>query len=1167
MAFVSSPSLNSTNEVPTDFGVSTQVSIANLSDATVYDFLANQPNGSQLVHEDLEQTHKDDLEETDLKWQLALLSMRAKRFFQKTGKKITINGSDTTSYDKAKVEYFNCYKMGHFARECKVPRNQENRIRNQETITMTMNVEDISSKAMVTQRDIKIKDSKIVVLKRKLERISNEKDVLETKIEKFENASQSLVKLIRSQVTDYSKRGLGYVSYNAIPPPHTRSYGVKPIEVVTQKSSVKIFAPIKENNGAPLIEDWESDEEDEVESPPEKEQKTVEPSVDKVEADTPKQNDKPARRLLKYAEMYRTQRPRVPKAMLARTGLKSVNYVRPVNSKRNFQRKAAYNNRNFFKNVNTAKGKVNTARPNLAVLNVVRTNKGKDIEDQGYFDSGCSRHMTGNISYLTNFKEFDRGTNEVDTANIQVSVVSTPVSTVSTQYNTANLSDATVSPRNQESRPRNQDSSRKTMNVEDTSSKAMVATDGACFDWTYMADDEAPTNLAFMAFSDSEYKDVTTLFTAIETRFDGIEATKKTQKTLLKQLYKNFSATSIESLDLIFNRLQKIVSQLAILGVLFSLKDLNLKFLRSLPSEWNTHVVVWRNKSDLDTMSLDDLYNNFKIVKQEVRGTTSTNTSSQNMAFVSSLSLNSTNEVPTDFGVSTASTQKTGKKITINGSDTTGYDKAKVEYFNCYKMGHFARECKVPRNQENRIRNQETITRTMNVEDTSSKAMVVIDEADFDWSYMADDEAPTNMAFMALSDSKPIEVVTQNSSVKISAPIKENNGAPLIEDWESDEEDEVESPLEKEQKTVEPSVDKVEADTSKQNDKPARRLLKYAEMYRTQRPRGNQRNWNNLKSHQLGNISYLTDFKEFDGGYVAFGGGSKGGKITGKGTIKTGQSSMETGPSQDYILMPLWNNGSLFNSSLKDSDGDNQDNNGPSTKSEIDNQKSPNGKNNTKDINTVEPSINTASSNINTASPIVNTVRLSDDFFGVDNDIKSFDGVELDISNISITYLVPTTLNTRINKDHSLDNVIGDIQSGVQTRRMIVTTNEQGFINAIYEEKTHVDLHTCLFACFLSQKEPKMITNALKDPTWVEAMQEELLQFHLQKMDVKSAFLYQRIEEEVYVCKPLGFEDPDYPDKVYKVEKALYGLHQAPRACYEPWPRDGEASRSLEMLP
>ncbi|GKE91836.1 putative ribonuclease H-like domain-containing protein, partial [Tanacetum coccineum] len=114
---------------------------------------------------------------------------------------------------------------------------------------------------------------------------------------------------------------------------------------------------------------------------------------------------------------------------------------------------------------------------------------------------------------------------------------------------------------------------------------------------------------------------------------------------------------------------------------------------------------------------------------------------------------------------------------------------------------------------------------------------------------------------------------------------------------------------------------------------------------------------------------------------------------------------------------------------------------------------------------------------------------------------------------------------------------------------------------------------------------------ALADPSWVEAMQEELLQFKLQKvwtlvdylmargqsepnrsletrkmreelsletrkdwlhkMDVKSAFLYGTIEVEVYVCQPPGFEDSYFPDKVYKVEKALYGLHQAPKAWYE----------------
>ncbi|GJS03358.1 hypothetical protein Tco_0319866 [Tanacetum coccineum] len=97
----------------------------------------------------------------------------------------------------------------------------------------------------------------------------------------------------------------------------------------------------------------------------------------------------------------------------------------------------------------------------------------------------------------------------------------------------------------------------------------------------------------------------------------------------------------------------KIVSQLAILGENISQEDLNLKFLRSQPSEWNTYVVVWRNKPDLDIMSFDDLNNDFKIVEQQVKGTASS--SSQNIAFVSSSS--STNEVNTAYGVSTVNTQ------------------------------------------------------------------------------------------------------------------------------------------------------------------------------------------------------------------------------------------------------------------------------------------------------------------------------------------------------------------------------------------------------------------------------------------------------------------------------------------------------------------------------
>ncbi|GJR74896.1 hypothetical protein Tco_0087261 [Tanacetum coccineum] len=139
----------------------------------------------------------------------------------------------------------------------------------------------------------------------------------------------------------------------------------------------------------------------------------------------------------------------------------------------------------------------------------------------------------------------------------------------------------------------------------------------------------------------NQYKNAKTLFAAIQTRLCGNEATKKTQKTLLKQMYENFSAPSIESFDSIFNRLQKI---------------------------WNIHIVVWRNKPNLDTMSFDDLYNNFKIVEQEVKRTASSRSSSQNVAFV--LSTSSTNEVNTAHGVSTANSQVSPASTQVSTTST-----------------------------------------------------------------------------------------------------------------------------------------------------------------------------------------------------------------------------------------------------------------------------------------------------------------------------------------------------------------------------------------------------------------------------------------------------------------------------------------------------------------
>ncbi|GKA65474.1 ribonuclease H-like domain-containing protein [Tanacetum coccineum] len=139
MAFVSSSNNNtsSTNEaVNTAHGVSTtstqvnaanSTNIDNLSDAVICSFFASQPNSPQLVHEDLQQIHPDDMEEMDLRWQMAMLTMRARRFLKNIGKKLTVNGNETIGFDKSKVECYNCHKRGHFARECRASRNQDNK--------------------------------------------------------------------------------------------------------------------------------------------------------------------------------------------------------------------------------------------------------------------------------------------------------------------------------------------------------------------------------------------------------------------------------------------------------------------------------------------------------------------------------------------------------------------------------------------------------------------------------------------------------------------------------------------------------------------------------------------------------------------------------------------------------------------------------------------------------------------------------------------------------------------------------------------------------------------------------------------------------------------------------------------------------------------------------
>nr|GEY54858.1 putative ribonuclease H-like domain-containing protein [Tanacetum cinerariifolium] len=268
----------------------------------------------------------------------------------------------------------------------------------------------------------------------------------------------------------------------------------------------------------------------------------------------------------------------------------------------------------------------------------------------------------------------------------------------------------------------------------------------------------------------------------------------------------------------------------------------------------------------------------------------------------------------------------------------------------------------------------------------------------------------------------------------------------------------------------------------------------------------------------------------------------------------------------------------------------------------------PNPTNNTNSFNSASPSDTVVSPNFRIArkSSFVDPSNYPDDPDMpalediVYSDYEEDVGAEADLSNLETNIFVSLIPTTRVYKDHHVTQIIGDLTSALQTRSMARMVKEQGGLTQVNDE----DFHTCMFARFLSQEEPKGVLQALKDPRWIEAMQEELLQFKMQKvwvlvdlpkgkrdightqeegidydevfapvsrieaiqlflayasfmgfmvyqMDVKSAFLYETIKEDVYVCQSPGFEDPDYPDKVYKVVKALYGLYQAPKAWYE----------------
>ncbi|GJW33253.1 ribonuclease H-like domain-containing protein [Tanacetum coccineum] len=324
--------------------------------------------------------------------------------------------------------------------------------------------------------------------------------------------------------------------------------------------------------------------------------------------------------------------------------------------------------------------------------------------------------------------------------------------------------------------------------------------------------------------------DAKEMWEAIKSRFGGNDESKKMQKYILKQQFEGFSVSNSEGLHKGYDRFQSLLSQLEIHGAGVSTEDANQKFLRSLPSAWSQISLIMRTKPGVDSLSFDDLYNNLRVFEPDVKGSTASSSSTQNVAFVSE-NTSSTNEVSTAYGASSSSGhnpqregsssytdelmysffanqssgpqldhedleqldefdleemdlkwqvamismrlkkfyKKTGRKLQFDAKEPVGFDKAKVECYNCHKTGHFARECRSKGNQDNNGRRPG--------KQEEPKALVTLDGEGVDWTSRLEDE------FMKIDLDDKTDVLTYHKKLLAEAEKEKEELKAKVEKW------------------------------------------------------------------------------------------------------------------------------------------------------------------------------------------------------------------------------------------------------------------------------------------------------------------------------------------------------------------------------------------------
>ncbi|GJU46930.1 putative ribonuclease H-like domain-containing protein [Tanacetum coccineum] len=953
LAFMTAPSTSNNNDVNTA--------------KPVFEVSTVSPNVNTASPQDLEKIHKDDLEAMDLKWQLSLLSMRAKRECRapKNKKRHFRNQDNTRKHEDNEDTSSNAmlaidgvgFDWSDMAEE-QVQTNMtlmafSNFELNQTEFTAATykrglaTVEEqlisyrknevlFNEEVAVLKREVACKDYKINILKSEFEKVKQEKEGIEFKIEKFDKASKGLDKLLGNQITDKSKKGLGY---NVVPPPHPLIYN-RPKKLDLSYYGLDEFKEPEFKAYGSEVKQVSKDTSSFVESSLNVDKETVYPVDKKVEFVKPKNHEKPVKKSVRYAEMYRSHSPR--------------GNQRNWNGQKSNQLGSdfvMYNKACLFVEVliNTAKAQaVNTARLNSAVVNAVRVNQanaGKPQQDDtGFVDSGCSRHMTGNIAYLSDFKEFDGDMLHLGEEHMVLPDEIQILLKIPRKDNMYSFDMKNIVPKE----------SLTCLLVKDNLVRGL------------------PTK---------RFENDQTCVACLKGKQHRASCKSKVLNPITKPLF---------------------MLHMDLFGPTFVSSLMHKKYCLVVTDDYNRFTWVFFLTTKDETSEI--LKNFIKEIENLV-----------------------------------------DKKVKIIRCDNGIEFKNKVMDDFCKEKG---------------IRREYSVARTPQQNGVAERRNRTLIKAAR--TMLADSKLPTTFWVKAVSTA----CYVQNRVLVV----KPHNKTPY-------------------------------------------------ELFRGLKP---ALNFMRPFGCHVTILNTLDNLGKFDGKSDEVAAGTITNESAGtQEELNAGTSTQKEEISQHCIVMPIWKDASYFDSPSKDvgngelkyaTDDQKQVQGGPYIKNdEKDKSDDDSSHKYPKDMFTIGASHTLEATHV--------------EFFSDE------DEPEVDLGNITNSYTVPTTPNTRIHKDHIIENVISDVNSSEELLQFKLQQGHRQEEGIDYEE---------VFA-------PVARIEAIR----LFLTYASFMGFLVYQMDVKSAFLYGTIEEEVYVTQPLGFKDPNHLDKVYKVVKALNGLHQAPRAWNE----------------